>query len=402
MSVAQSLLEVLVTPVLFGAALVARAIRRAPHRSADRPPHVLWGPTPIINIKYHSQAVRRFGYPSTTIVFDLYTINERADFDHVFVHDPSVTGRLKRLVVPYAVFTWALFKFDVFNFYFHGGLLQRTGLAHLEFNLLRLAGKKIVVTAYGADVQVANKIPNLLFKHALTQDYPGTFRRDPERQARIYHIAKYAHYVLAGVDWVDFLPKWNQLIPGHFAIDTEYWSPRPEPAPAQAGRPFRILHAPNHRTIKGTAFLERACEELRAEGYALELVVLERVKNSRIREVMWSVDAVADQFIVGWYAMFALEGMALAKPVLTYLRDDLLELYSLYSFAAECPIVNTKVTTIKEQLRRLIENPALCSNLGRKGREYVLKYHSLDYIGALFDGIYRELYGVADGWDQHR
>jgi glycosyltransferase involved in cell wall biosynthesis len=343
----------------------------------------------MINIKYHSQAVRLYGYESTTLVSDVYHINDRQDFDIVLHRSRGLYGRLKRLIQPYMVFIWALFKFDVFNFYFNGGLLQTTSLALLEFHLLRLAGKKIVVTAYGADVQLANKIPNLLFKHAFAQDYPHFFRDDLERQRKIYHIVKHAHCVVAGVDWVDFIPRWDKLIAGHFAIDTEYWSPKADPI---GRRPFRILHAPNHRAIKGTEFLERACAELQAEGYELELIILERVKNAQIREAMWSVDAVADQFIVGWYAMFAIEGMALAKPVLTYLREDLLELYSLYSFAHECPIVNTPVMAIKENLRRLMADPQLCRELGARGRQFVLECHSLERIGGFFDAIYRELY----------
>jgi len=386
MSLLRPLCDAVATPVLFGACLVAR-LRRRP---TDKP-RLLWGPTPLINIKYHSDALRRRGYESTTLVYDLYAINDRADFDIVLLKTRSLYGRLKNRLRPYGVFAWALFRFDVFNFYFHGGLLQRTGLARLEFHLLRLAGKKIVLTAYGADVQVVEQIPNLLFKHAISQDYPAAFRGDRKRQERVRYFAKYAHRVVAGVDWVDFIPKWDVLIPGHFAIDTDYWSPQPMP-PTSSAQPFRILHAPNHRAIKGTAFLERACAELRAEGYDLELVILERVKNSQIREAMWSVDAVADQFIVGWYAMFALEGMALAKPVLTYLREDLLELYSLHSFAAECPIVNTKVTDIKENLRRLMDDRRLCEALGERGRAYVLNHHSLDKIGAFFDAVYREMY----------
>jgi len=104
------------------------------------------------------------------------------------------------------------------------------------------------------------------------------------------------------------------------------------------------------------------------------------------------VDAVADQYIIGWYAMFALEGMALAKPVLTYLRDDLLGLYALHSFAAECPIMNTTAAAIIDSLRRLIEDRALCADLGTRGRAYVLRYDSLEKIGAFLDELYRESY----------
>ena len=49
-------------------------------------------------------------------------------------------------------------------------------------------------------------------------------------------------------------------------------------------------------------------------------------------------DIIADQFIGGAYALFAIEGMALGKPVMCYLRE---ELFPCHPEWAECPIVNT-------------------------------------------------------------
>ena len=41
---------------------------------------------------------------------------------------------------------------------------------------------------------------------------------------------------------------------------------------------------------------------------------------------------------------------------------------------------------------KLIENPELRLELGEKGRAYVEKYHSYQYIGGIFDKIYRKLW----------
>jgi glycosyltransferase involved in cell wall biosynthesis len=107
---------------------------------------------------------------------------------------------------------------------------------------------------------------------------------------------------------------------------------------------------------------------------------------------MQDADVIADQFVIGWYAQFALEGMALSKPVLCYLREDLLELYTLFSFAGECPIVNTSPFEIKERLRELAGDTALRAELGERGRRYVVEHHSLEAIGAMFDEIFRALW----------
>ncbi len=73
----------------------------------------------------------------------------------------------------------------------------------------------------------------------------------------------------------------------------------------------------------------------------LSSILAERVPNEKIRALMATVDIIADQLIIGWYAMFALEGMAMEKPVLCYLRDDLEKLYEATGLIQidELPIV---------------------------------------------------------------
>ena len=79
---------------------------------------------------------------------------------------------------------------------------------------------------------------------------------------------------MSGVDWVDYMPWWDRIDVGHFAIDMKQWQPRT--ARRQRRDKVVVLHAPNHREIKGTRFLIRACEELAAEGVPVELELLER------------------------------------------------------------------------------------------------------------------------------
>ena len=98
----------------------------------------------------------------------------------------------------------------------------------------------------------------------------------------------------------------------HFSIDTDKWKPNS----SYKNNTLKVLHAPNHRKIKGTEFFISAINELKSEGYPIELILLEKVSNEEIKKIMSSVDIVADQLIVGWYAMFALEAMSMEKPVL--------------------------------------------------------------------------------------
>ena len=380
--------------------LIASSERR---RSRAGLPRLFWGTVPMINMKYHSLAMRRLGYESTTVVDTIYAIHTRDDFDVLTPElvQRSFLGRrlppaLQRLVEPYVTFAWTLRNFDVLTIYGNGRTLRATPLRHRELQLLHRAGKKIVLLAYGSDVQVSSRVRSLPFKHAMCMDYPELVRREHETLRDMEYCIAHADHVVSGVDWVDYMPRWDTLTAGHFAIDTAEWTPAPEEPGRDPDRPVVIFHAPNHRELKGTRFLIAACEELQAEGERIELRLVERVPNSEIRRQVAEADIVADQFIVGWYALFAIEAMAMAKPVLCYLRPDLLELYTLYSFAGECPLVNTPPLQIKERLRELIHDPQRRRDLGLAGRRYVEQHHSLEAVGEMLDGIYRRLWPVSE------
>ncbi len=384
--------ETVLLSVLYPWILVTALFERRKRR--DRP-RVFWGTVPLISIKYHQQAIKLFGYDSVSVVDELYFLTARSDFDHttweLLERTPVVKWLpvgFKRRIVAYSTFLWALRRCDIFVFYASSMILRYTRLKFRELWLLRLAGKKVVMLAYGGDVQVASRATNLLYKHALAQDYPAFVRGEKRTLRELDYLSRSADHIVSGVDWVDYMPWWDRLTVGHFAIDMRQWQPsRPRSRP-RADRVV-VLHAPNHREIKGTRFLIRACEELAAEGVPVELELLEGVPNTLIHERMAEADIVADQFIIGWYAMFAIEGMSMGKPVLCYLRPDLLELHSLYATANDCPLVNTPPLRIKDILRDLVADPERREELGRRGRDYVEANHSLEAVGAMFDAIFR-------------
>src|SRR5689334_10254115 len=79
-------------------------------------PRILWAPIPIPNIIYSARADRLYGYESRTLVFDVYRISDRAQFDHPLdrFRRVRVAGRL----VPYVAFLWAGLRTDVYGFFF--------------------------------------------------------------------------------------------------------------------------------------------------------------------------------------------------------------------------------------------------------------------------------------------
>jgi len=348
-------------------------------------PNIIRGPVPLINIKYNSRADRLYGYRSDTVVYDVYNINTVEDFDHVVRSKRrSLLGKGITVLSPYMAFLWIVWKYDVFALFYDGGFLACTPLRWLELPLLRSLGKKILVSPYGSDATMLGRSRNRFdLRSAYGADKYVIDERAVERKVR--YCCRYANCVLTGGDCVDYISDWDAVFRS-VPIDLDGWRPVYKSSSSER---IRIVHAPNHRAIKGTQHVIDACEALNREGYAVDLVLVERKPNDEARKLYESADIVAEQFLLGAYGLFAIEAMALGKPVLTYLRDDL---FAYHPAWVSLPIVNTDPDSLVANLRMLILDPGLRLELGKRGRAYVEKYHSYEYIGGVFDKLYRQMW----------
>lgn len=374
----QVCLELVLLPPIVFIALVARLL---PKRI-----DVGLGPHPLINNIYHKSALERQGYSAETFVAHVYHITSQFDVraDVLF---RWILVRHVRLFLAYLyLYAFSITRYRCLYLYFDGGALGMMALLwRIEPLLYRLAGIKTVLMPYGSDIEVMTWSPTLLYKHTMAQDYPKYRLRKHLVTAKVDLWTRHANHIIAGCDWVFYLYHWDTLMIAHFSIDTETWQPMPDTRPAGSTK-LRILHAPNHRNIKGTHYFISAIDELIAEGEPVELVVLERVPNEEIRKAIASVDVVADQLIIGWYAMFAMEAMCMAKPVLCFLHPELAELYELTGLVepGEIPLINCTPRTVKETIRQLIRNRANLAEIGQRSRQYVERHHSLEVVGKVF------------------
>jgi glycosyltransferase involved in cell wall biosynthesis len=134
--------------------------------------------------------------------------------------------------------------------------------------------------------------------------------------------------------------------------------------------------------------------QLQNEGIAIELIMVQGLPNTELHALMQNCDVIADQLLIGWYAMFAIEAMALGKPVLCYTRTDLENLYVQADLLepGELPLINCNPSNIVEVIRKLVNaSPSELTELGERGRAYVERRHSLDVIGRMFDVIHADL-----------
>jgi glycosyltransferase involved in cell wall biosynthesis len=364
--------------LILGAALVERFRRRR-----DRP-RIVWGPVPLISIAYWSRAVQQLGYESQTVATHHYQAFERASFD-LYLPELVAGRRLQRLG-DYLAMALMLRRGDIFVSFFDGGFLYRTPLWRLEAVALKLARKKLVVCPYGGDIA----IPGYLgpFEEAFIADYPATVERAPRVRRRVDWLCRRADLVIRNFQF-GYLPRFDVFWPQQVAIDTDLWAPAGTSSPAD-GRDAEVVvvHAPNHRALKGSAFVEAAVQRLRDEGLDVRLELLQGRPNDEVRRAVREGDIVAEQFL-GGYALFAIEGMSAGKPVLSNLSWMSAD---LRTELGECPIVDATPETLTDQLRRLVTDPQLRARVGDAGREYVLANHSYAAVGNRWAEIFAALW----------
>ncbi|MBJ6609714.1 MAG: glycosyltransferase [Candidatus Thiothrix moscowensis] len=340
------------------------------------------GPEPLINNIYHKRALEYYGYSAETFVTHTYFITQ--DFDKIYSYKNKIINAVALKIV-HIDFIVSIFRYRCLYFYFNGGPLFNTlMLWRFEPYLLKIAKVKSVVMPYGSDIQDLTRTPNFSFKHAMACDYPQHKFKRSNITSKINLWTTHASHVISGCDWVDYMYHWDTLMVAHFSFDTTLLDNKK--TDTTSNDIFRVLHAPNHRSIKGTKHIIENIQALRDEGLSIELILLEKAPNETILQEIKKADLIIDQLIIGWYAMFAIEAMAHAKPVMCYLRDDLLQLYRSTGLINkdDPPLINTSVLSLKNDIKKAISNKHHLSETGTKGRQYVERIHSIKSIGNVF------------------
>ena len=296
----------------------------------------------------------------------------------------DVDLRLRDRALPASVlrlgwfFLRAVRKYDVFHFNWGMSLMDyRTwNLHYWDLPLLKRLGKRIVVTFQGCDARIKT-ISRERFSTSACAECDVAWcdeRMDAIRHKRIRKVFAYADKVFAlNPDLLHFLPG-AEFLP-YASVDPKEWRPMVTPYEKRTGsRPFRVLHMPTNRSIKGTRYVEQACAHLQAMGVPVELVLVEHVPHAQVKDLIARADVVVDQLLTGWYGALAVEAMALGKPVLCYLRDE--DAKRFVPFHDQIPIVRTTKATLAHDLNGLLRSPSRCDELGEAGRRFVTEWHN--------------------------
>lgn len=295
---------------------------------------------------------------------------------------------LKKFIKKLKLFARAALWADVVHFNFGTSLLHyriyaedtvfgwfRNRLNFLDVRILRLLGKRIVVTFQGDDARQGDRCRELFkihFAHNVADGY-YTAHSDREKRAMIAGWDRYADAIFAlNPDLLHVLPARAKFLPYLHILVDEIEVPAARPR----GEEMVVGHAPSHRAVKGTDYLVRAVEELRAEGLPIRLSLVEKLSNQEALKIYETFDVLVDQLLAGWYGGLAVEVMAMAKPVVCYLRPEDLR-FIPEKMRRDLPVISASPIEIKEALRRCVDlwRSGELSALGARSRDFARKWH---------------------------
>ncbi len=347
----------------------------------------LWAGEPIITIPIKARSERLLGVDARTLVYHTYFLTDAFDYNlQHWMRWPVV-----RTIAKFTTFCWACIKFDRLHFFCDQGLLPQQEPRQFnphELRLYRLLKKEIFFWTYGGDVRSQQATRSLGEPNCCTEcPEPGKFCicDYSTAQRNFLSIRQTAKAVFSMGDMIHDTP--GSITNAFFwPVDLNDSKFKREPQTtsitATTPPPLRVVHASNHRHFKGTRHLIHAVDQLKSQGIAIDLQLVEGIPNSQALEIYRSADVIFDQCLIGFHGYLALEAMALGKAVICWIRHP--QEYILAP--AECPIINTRPEEIETALRLLAENRALAQELGERGRRYIQTHHTPEaFAGRLRD-----------------
>jgi glycosyltransferase involved in cell wall biosynthesis len=359
---------------------------------------ILHGPVNVGNQPWAlSRAERRLGIASDLVVRSGTWLNYPADRtlsrDGASLSEIAVRSVLFGLGVPW--------KYDVLHFYFGQTFLSPgrsffkkplferiyDHFSTIDLRVAKLLGRKRFMTLQGCDARLAGE-GNL--RNDWTMCATG---RCSLYQTCIEVLDARRRYMISEVlpffDRVFYLnPELGHVVPeGQFlpyaSVEIEKFDVT---LPSPEGRP-RIVHAPSDGSIKGTPMILDALEQLRIR-YDFDLILVEKKTHEEALALYRSADIAIDQILAGWYGGFAVEMMAMGKPVACYIREQDMK-YVPAAMKNDFPIFKINPGSLVEDIAAILDRRAEWHDRGRMSRSYVERWHNPDTIAKAMLAAYR-------------
>ncbi|MDQ6421278.1 glycosyltransferase family 4 protein [Paenibacillus sp. LHD-117] len=283
-----------------------------------------------------------------------------------------------RVKIRDAFFEEALETYDIFHF--------RFGLTFFDpdksdLKIYSSKGKKVVAHLTGVEARLPSVARSFNNRYIQEGAWGWTEERIREHlnvlSAYIDHAIICDHELMPHVQ-----PYFKKVHIVPYAINANPFTPK---YPSPDIEPI-VVHAPSNREVKGTEFILKAVERLQKEGHKFQFRLVEKIPREQAKQIYQKAAIVIDQLSIGTYANLSMEAMALGKPVICYIRDDLRS-----TFPPGLPIVSATPDTIYEVLKDLLNRPEDWPKLGLAGRSYVEQTHNYDKVAQKLIDVYNQL-----------
>ena len=389
---------------------------------------VLFVGTSYYNSYYLARELRKLGWKANVLTFPG---DMSEDFGHgwdiAIRFDPGVRSKLQRAVTASRAFLGHnILHFNGVNnlrafFYV---LPSRFPMPDgRDIKMLKRVGKKIVYSQSGCLDGVSQTSFAKWGERPVCLDCVWHTRPDVCNDAKNLAWGKLRNelcdfQVSAGGNRVDYNddPRIHE-VPEFYCLDPEVWSPdQTIPTEHQLKVPkdtVKIYHAvgnfelrtnaEDQRNIKSTHIYVPTIQKLKDNGHNVELVFIRDVPGRVVRYYQLQSDIVVDMLTYGFYGANVREAMMLGKPVVCYLRPEWLASIrrEVPEFIDQLPIVSATPETVYEVLEDLVRNPEKRREIGRRSREFAIRWHSSERAAARFDQIYTDLLRGGNGMPGH-
>ena len=307
------------------------------------------------------------GFEQNGISAEFYSFNE-----HVFGYKTdkviSYSGNIiVRKFQKFFLLLKLLFKFDFFIFDSTGSILP----GFKDVKLFRFFGRKTMVIFTGCDIRLPKKVEQ--FKWNPCRECTDTYKNFvgcvlSAKPEKIRNIEDKFDVIVSAEEAAGSLNR--DYYPTLFPVDIDKFNY----TGSNPGKKLRILHAPSHPEYKGTKYVLLAIEQLKSE-FEFEFNIIQDVKADTLYKEIENSDLIIDQVLVGFYGLLSIESMAMGKPVVCYIRPDILE-----RSPADMPVINADPDTLYTVLKGILLSPEKLVDVGKKSREYIENHHDAKII----------------------
>jgi hypothetical protein len=137
-----------------------------------------------------------------------------------------------------------------------------------------------------------------------------------------------------------------------------------------------------------------ALDRLRSR-FDFELSLVEARRHEEAMALYRTADLAIDQVLAGWYGGFAVEMMAMGKPVACAIREEDMRFVPA-AMRAELPLLRLRPDHLADDLAALLERRDTWPQIGARSRGFVERWHDPDRIAGAMVAAYAHPESVFD------